>query len=153
MADQLLTSVASGIAGVTVGTLATWYRDRTAARVQIMDFLIQKRQELDSRTDLIEVVHLLKRELAARSKGEHPPNTGLQGWKLRDLPAFLEPVGTFLEYNPATFRKTYGFFSEEVLLCTESKLLWADDDRYDRSVYWRSFTRFVDSTRKCGYRL
>jgi hypothetical protein len=120
-----------------------------------MDFLMQRRRELDERPELLMAVGLLKQELEAR-RGNQPPPTipsGLSGQKLRDLPAFLEPIGTFLEYNPASFKKAYGFFSEEVLLCAESSLLWDGDARYDNSVYWRSFKRFVTATRNRGYTL
>jgi len=154
--SNLTTAIVSGIFGLGwFTTLAAWARDRSAAKQKIMDFLMQMRRDLDKRPELLEVVALLHRELEARRGNRSLPEipNGVTGRKLRDLPAFLEPIGTFLEYNPATFRKAYGFFSEEVLLCAESSLLWQDDLRFDKSVYWRSFTRFVTATRKAGYTL
>jgi hypothetical protein len=146
----------SGILGLGwLTTLTAWARDRTAAKQKIMDFLMERRLELDDRPELLMIVGLLKQEREARQENRPLPTIpeGLSGEKLRNLPGFLESIGTFLEYNPASFRKAYGFFSEEVLLCAESSLLWEGDARYDKSVYWRSFTRFVIATRNRGFAL
>jgi hypothetical protein len=152
----VIPSIVTGGFGFAVGCLTsgiTLFRDRSAARQTVMEFLMHRRQELDSNANLLTVVGLLKQELEAKRKNQSPPTLpeDFDARKLRDLPAFLEPVGTFLEYNPATFRKAYGFFSEEVLLCGESSLLWEGETRYDSSVYWRSFSRFVTATRNHGY--
>jgi hypothetical protein len=149
-------AIVSGIFGLGwFTTAAALLRDRSAAKQEIMNFLMQKRHDLDEQPALLAVVGLLKQELEAKrgNKAEPTIPSGLDGMKLRELPAFLEPIGTYLEYNPATFRKAYGFFSEEVLLCSESNLLWKDDVRYDKSVYWRSFTKLVKATKKAGYEL
>jgi hypothetical protein len=109
---------------------------------------MERRQELDNRPDLLTVIGFLKREQELKANNDRPKlPEGLDGGKLRDLPGFLEPIGTYLEYNPATFRKAYGFFAEEVALCANSELMWADDKKYDESVYWRSFNRFVNATK------
>lgn len=121
-----------------------------------MQFLMNKRQELDSRPELLNVIHLLKQEREAKRGTVSPPEgpkDDESGREWRKLPELLEPIGTFLEYTPATFRKAYGFFSEEVLLCAESSLLWPPRGRYDESVYWRSFNNFVKATREAGYAL
>ena len=121
---------------------------------EIMRFLMDKRQELDSRPELLTVIRLLRQEWEAkRGKGSPPegPKNQEEGNRWRELPQLLEKVGTFLEYHPATFRKAYGFFSEEVLLCAESSLLWPPKERYDESFYWRSFNKFVKATREAGY--
>jgi hypothetical protein len=156
MADGLTQTIVSGILGLGwLTTLGAWARDRTAAKQKIMDFLLERRRELDDRPELLTVVGLLKHELEARNGNQPSPRIpeGLSSQKLRDLPAFLEQIGTFLEYNPASFAKAYGYFSEEVLLCAESSLLWEGEERYNKSVYWRSFGRFVIATRKRGYTL
>src|SRR5271157_2015040 len=157
MSDTLTQAVVSGILGLGwLTTLGAWIRDRTAAKQKIMDFLMERRRDLDNRPELLMIVGLLKQELEARKENRPLPKLpeGSDGWKLRDLPAFLEQIGTFLEYNPATFKKAYGFFSEEVLLCAESTLLWKDEPvPYRESVYWRSFTRFVDNTKDAGHTL
>jgi hypothetical protein len=154
----VIAAIVSGIFGFGVGCLGsgiTLFRDRSAAKQTIMQFLLQKRQELDFRPELLMTVGLLKQELEAKRDNRPLPGipNELSGQKLRDLPGFLEPIGTFLEYNPARFRKAYGFFSEEVLLCAESSLLWDGEEPYDRSVYWRSFNRLVIATKKSGYTL
>ncbi len=154
MEIPVIQAIVSGILGLGwLTTAGAWARDHTAAKQKIMDFLMEKRRELDDRPELLTVLGLLKQELEARRQHRTVPKIpdGLSGQKLRDLPGFLEQVGTFLEYNPATFRKAYGFFSEEVLLCAESSLLWEGEARYDNSVYWRSFNKFVTATRKRGY--
>jgi hypothetical protein len=158
MAD-VAAAMVTGIFGFSVGCLAsgiTLVRDRSAAKQRIMEFLMHKRQELDSRPELLDVIRLLKQERQAK-RGRGSPSEGPtdeeSGREWRKLPELLEPVGTFLEYNPATFRKAYGFFSEEVLLCAESSLLWPPKERYDESVYWRSFNKFVKATREAGYAL
>jgi hypothetical protein len=154
MTDLVTPAIVSGILGLGwLTTLAGWARDRTAAKQKIMEFLSEKRHEIDERPDLLAVVGLLQQELEARIKKQLPPQIpdGLTGEKMRELPGFLESIGTFLEYNPARFRQVYGFFSEEVLLCAESSLLWQNDTHYNVSVYWRSFRKFVAATRKYGY--
>jgi hypothetical protein len=148
-------AIVTGICGFAVGCLAsgvTLFRDRSAAKQTIMQFLMEKRQELDSLPELLKIVGLLKQELEAK-RDNRPLSNELSGQNLRDLPAFLEPIGTFLEYNPASFRKAYGFFSEEILLCANSSLLWKGERPYDKSVYWRSFNRLVIATRRSGYAL
>jgi hypothetical protein len=152
-------AVVTGIFGFSAGCLTfgiTLLTDRSAAKQTIMQFLMNKRQELDSRPELLNVIRLLKQEReSARGKASPPegPKDEESGGEWRKLPELLEPIGTFLEFNPATFRKAYGFFSEEVLLCAESSLLWPPNERYDESVYWKSFSKFVKSTREAGYAL
>jgi hypothetical protein len=154
MAGTLTTAIVSSILGFGwLTTLVAWVRDRTAAKQKIMDFLMERRRELDDSPELLEVLGFLKQELEARQENRPLPKipNGSSGQDLRDLPAFLEQIGTFLEYNPASFSKAYGYFSEEVLLCAESSLLWKGEARYDKSVYWRSFNKLVIATRKRGY--
>jgi argininosuccinate lyase len=147
MAD-LGSSIASAVAGGLVGALLAWNKDRQTAKQHIMDFLREKRLELDTRTDLLRIVTVLREEC-----GGKVPNEQIKPEEMRNLPAFLEPIGTYLLYNPVTFRKAYGYFSEEVLLCAKSTRMWLGDLRYDKSVYWRSFTKFVMATRRSGYGL
>lgn len=147
MAGDIYSSVVSGVVGAFIGAAVTWNKDRVAARQHIMDFLLQKRLDLDSTPEYLDTIRILNDERAGKRA------ESFDGSKLRNLPAFLEPIGTYLMYNPATFRKAYGYFSGEVLLCAESTLMWEGDLRYDESVYWRSFSKFVHSTRKAGYRL
>lgn len=152
-------AIVTGIFGFSVGCLTsgiTLLRDRSAAKQGIMQFLMQKRQELDACPELLDAIRFLKQEQEAKRRKRLPPEgpkNEEEGNRLRKLPAFLEPVGIFLEYNPATFRKAYGFFSEEVLLCAESSLLWPPNGRFNESVYWRSFNKFVNATREAGYAL
>ena len=152
-------AIVTGIFGFSAGCLTsgiTLLRDRSAAKQTIMQFMMNKRQELDGRPELLNVVRLLKQEWEAKQGKGSPPEGPMDensGQKWRKLPELLEPIGTFLEYNPATFKKAYGFFSQEVLLCAESCLLWPPNERYDESAYWRSFNKFVKSTRKAGYTL
>ena len=157
MIAELNSTIVSGIFGLGwFATLTALYRDRSAAKQKVMEFLMARRLELDTRPNLLKAVAFLKQESEAKRRSSPLPAIpdGLNGYDLRELPGFLEPIGTFLEYNPATFRKAYGFFSEEVLLCAESFQLWTDGDvRYDQSIYWRSFSRFVLATKKRGYAL
>jgi hypothetical protein len=94
-----------------------------------MQFLMNKRHELDTRPELLTVIRLLKQEREAAQGKVSPPQGPMDedsGQLWRKLPELLEPIGTFLEYNPAAFKKACGFFSEEVLLCAESSLLWLE---------------------------
>jgi hypothetical protein len=121
-----------------------------------MEFLSQKRQGLNSRPELLKTLGYLKQEREAKlGKGSLPdrPKDDEDGNRWRDLPLFLETIGTFLEYNPATFRKSYAFFSEELLLCADSSMLWPPNEPFDKSVYWISFSKFVDAIKKAEYRL
>ena len=158
MAD-VAAAIVTGVFAFSAGCLTsgiTLLRDRSAAKQTIMGFLMNKRQELDSRPELLSVIRLLKQERESKlGKGSPPegPTDEEIGREWRRLPELLEPIGTFLEYNPATFRKAYGFFFEEVLLCAESSLLWPPKERYDESAYWASFNRFVKATRRSGYAL
>jgi hypothetical protein len=156
LSKDLIQTVLSGILGLGwLTTLVTLLKDRAEQHQKIMVFLMERRQSLDNNTDLLAVVDFLKRELDAKKRHQSPPDfpvgsddKKMDGKKLRNLPAFLEPIGTYLEYNPATFKKAYGVFADEVMLCANSELLWADEDaRYDQSVYWKSFSRFVDRTK------
>ena len=119
-----------------------------------MDFLMERRFRLDENEDLFETIEFLQEERLAKRSATPAPKLpkGFDFEKLRELPAFLEPIGTFLEYNPATFHKAYGFFSEEVLLCAESEKLWQNSNRapddYKTSVFWRSFATFANATQR-----
>jgi hypothetical protein len=101
---DLTQTMVSGILGLGwLTTLTAWARDRTAAKQKIMDFLMERRLDLDGRPELLMIVGLLKQEREARQENLSLPTIpeALSGEKLRNLPGFLESIGTFLEYNPA----------------------------------------------------
>jgi len=127
----LTQTILSGILGLGwLTTLTARMKDRSEQRQKIMDYLARRRVEAK-----------------AAGRMPHAPDD-IDDEKLRNLLAFLEPIGTYLAYNPATFKGAYGYFADEVLLCANSNLLWDASDRYEKSVYWRSFARFVVSTKK-----
>jgi|ERR1039457_4669939 hypothetical protein len=157
MHEELTKVIAGGVAAIitgVVGYIAGIRKDRSAQEQKITEFLIEKKLELDSDSDLLEIVNLLKKERVTTLEKKAAPSLpeGKISEDLRDLPAFLEPIGIYLEYNPATFVKAYGIFAEEVLLCADSNILWVGDD-YRTSAFWRSFAKFVSSTKGKGYSL
>jgi hypothetical protein len=148
--------IVAAVVGGILGFCGSLLLDRRAARRAITSFLIEKRQLLDSDAELLNVIRLLKQERDSKGGNGSPPvgpKNDDEGQRWRRLPAFLEPIGTYLHYTLAIFRNAYGVFSEEVLLCAESRLLWPPNQRYDESVYWRPFCRFVKATKEAGYNL
>ena len=116
---------------------------------------MERKLALDDDPELLRAIFLLKKEIDARRNNKKVPviTDEISSEDLRNLPAFLEPIGIYLQYNPATFKTAYGIFSEEVMLCAESTYLWEGDVPYDKSAYWRSFAAFVQDTKKHGYTL
>jgi hypothetical protein len=115
-------------------------RDRSIGRQKIMEFLIEKRQQLDKNSDLLKIIELLRRE-----KEGDAPTPPLSPTQMRELPSFLEPIGIYLRYNPDAFQRAYQVFADEVELCAKSRYMWLDDD-YISSPYWTSFKQFVANT-------
>lgn len=114
---------------------------------RIKSKLGEHKAEFDRRPDLIEIVELLRKEAKGCSAESLSPET------LRNLPGFLEPIGTYLEFHapssatPDELSSLYGYFAEEVRLCRQSKWMWSNDD-YHTSPFWSSFRRFVAATEK-----
>jgi hypothetical protein len=68
---------------------------------------------------------------------------------LRKLPYFLEEVAYELVGNPDAKSVAFGIFSEQVLLCHNSELLWeGESDPYNEdNTYWSFFWRFAEETK------
>jgi hypothetical protein len=122
-------------------------QERVRLLQQIKSKLGEHKAEFDQRPDLIEIVELLRKEAKGCSDKSLSPEI------LRNLPGFLEPIGTYLEFHtpssatPEELSSLYRYFAEEVRLCRQSKWMWSNDD-YHTSPFWSSFRRFVAATEK-----
>jgi hypothetical protein len=132
--------------------------DRERRVNEARNFLSKSRARFESDTQLIAIRDALRKEAKAKKSGNLLPSLpgGMTAYDARNLPASLEPIGTYLEYHlpstpelPPEFAALYSDFSEEVLLCADSTCLWEGDD-YHRSSYWVLFRKFVESTRRWG---
>jgi hypothetical protein len=149
-------TVVSGLLGLGwLTTVAALWKERAKQRQLVMTYLIQRRQALDNDPDLLGIVGLLRREARAAANHEPPPKDeeGRDGSDLRNLPAFLEPIGTYLAYSRGAGKRAYGVFAQEVLLCHHSKLLWADERPPYSDDYWRSFKQFARFTEARGFQI
>jgi hypothetical protein len=151
----------SGAVAAIITQFFTRSRERAVSRQKIMEFLTERRQQLATNTELLAIIELLERERLEREKGGKTIellNREKEGdtytpTRMRKLPAFLEPIGVYLEYNPEAFQRAYQVFAREVGLCANSEYLWLTDDlqpsmreHYKSSPYWTSFRQFVVRT-------
>jgi hypothetical protein len=139
----------SGFVAAIVTQLFSQSRDRSLGQQRIMEFLAEKRRALSDSPDLLKTIAFLERETGDTANPPSDPRT------MRQLPAFLEPIGIYLEFNPDAFRRAYQVFAREVELCAGSQYLWLKDDlqpckteHYSTSPYWTSFRQLVANTRQ-----
>ncbi|HUJ71257.1 MAG TPA: hypothetical protein VLZ30_03380 [Verrucomicrobiae bacterium] len=96
------------------------------------------RTELDSNAILQRILSILN----AERNGE-PIQDHLSGNELRQLPAFLEDLGSHWEFDSVSIEGAYNTLGQEVIWCDESKLMWQDEQPPRSDTYWRLFNKFA----------
>jgi hypothetical protein len=127
-----------------IGTALGWWREWAKHQQEIRKYLGEMRARLAQRPDLLSVVELLRTEQRAASAHASPPTPRVSGVDLRQLVAFLEPIGIYLASEPSARSPAYEVFAEEVLLCYRSAVLWEGDGCSD--TYWTDFKKFARGT-------
>ena len=95
------------------------------------------RSELDSNAMLQRILAILKAERDDEFIQDH-----LNGNELRQLPAFLEDLGSHWEFDSVSIGGAYDTIGREVIWSDESKLMWQDEDPPRSDAYWRLFNKF-----------
>jgi hypothetical protein len=127
-----------------LGTSIGWWRERIKHQQDVRNYLSEMRLKFAQRPDLLAIVGLLREEQHAVRVNASAPVSPWDGHKLRELPAFLEPVGIQLAFDSSAPPDAYEVFAEEVLLCYRSELMWHGDGCSD--TYWSDFKRFARVT-------
>jgi hypothetical protein len=96
------------------------------------------RSELDSNAMLQRILAILKAERDDEFIQDH-----LNGNELRQLPAFLEDLGSHWEFDSVSIAGAYDTLGREVIWADESKLMWQDEDPPRSDAYWRLFNKFA----------
>jgi hypothetical protein len=148
MIQKILLVVLGAFLGATGGWFTAAFNFRRTQTARINEYLVQKKLELNAQPELLRVVAFLRREREARSKGLPAPAPGMSGPEMRELPAFLEEIGTMVEWNKERPRHAFDIFAEEVLLCHRSLALWEDEADQYSDAWWGSFKKFASDTER-----
>jgi hypothetical protein len=118
--------------------LMIFLKHRRQAKEKETRILHLTRGELDSSAVLQRILSILE----AERNGE-PIQDRLSGNELRQLPAFLEDLGSHWEFDSVSIEGAYATLGQEVIWCDESKLLWQDEEPPRSDTYWRLFNKFA----------
>ena len=118
--------------------LMMFLKHRRQAREKEERILRLTRSELDSNAMLQRILSILN----AERNGE-PIQDHLNGVELRQLPAFLEDLGSHWEFDSVSIEGAYRTLGLEVIWCDESKLMWQDEQPPRSDTYWRLFNKFA----------
>lgn len=118
--------------------LMIFLKHRRQAKEKEERILHLTRGELDSSDMLQRILSILK----AERNGE-PIQDRLSGTELRQLPVFLEDLGSHWEFDSVSIEGAYSTLGQEVIWCDESKLMWQDEQPPRSDIYWRLFNRFA----------
>jgi len=117
--------------------LVMFFRHRREAQEKEQRILHLTRSELDSSTTLRRILSILKAERNGGQSQDH-----LSGNELRQLPVFLEDLGSHWEFDSVSIAGAYDTVGQEVIWCDESRLMWQDEDPPRSDTYWRLFNKF-----------
>ncbi len=120
-----------------VTALMMFLKHRRQAKEKENAILHLTRSELDSNAMLQRILAILKAERDDEFIQDH-----LSGNELRQLPAFLEDLGSHWEFDSVSIAGAYDTIGQEVIWCDESKLMWQDENPPRSDAYWRLFNRF-----------
>ncbi len=137
----------------TIGWLRQWTQSKQKHHNEVRQYLGKMREKLADNEELLTVIGILKAEYIATNSNSPPPKRPpkMSATDMRNLPKFLEPIGIKLRHGPKVPNWAYKEFSEEVLLCHRSKLLWEDDDYQTSCTYWPEFKKFaLETERRLG---
>jgi hypothetical protein len=118
--------------------LIMFLKHRRQAKEKETRILQLTRSELDSNAMLQRILSILE----AERNGE-PIQDRLSGNELRQLPAFLEDLGSHWEFDSVSIAGAYDTLGQEVIWCDESKLMWQDEQPPRSDTYWRLFNKFA----------
>jgi hypothetical protein len=124
-----------------------WHKARDAflelveKRYRGRDKLAQVRTVLERDVSLTRILAVLRvEELGGKVDGI--PAAGRDG---RNLPFFFEiEVGKPVRSGEVTIQAAFDAFADDVLLCYESKWLWADEENPRSGRHWRVFNQLAD---------
>lgn len=117
--------------------LMMFLKHRREAKEKEQRILRLTRDELDSSAMLQRILSILKAERDDEFIQDH-----LSGIELRQLPAFLEDLGSHWEFDSVSIAGAYDTIGQEVIWCDESKLMWQDEQPPRSDTYWRLFNKF-----------
>jgi hypothetical protein len=118
--------------------LMMFLKHRRQAKEKEERILHLTRGELDSNAMLQRILSIL----SAERNGE-PIQDRLSGNELRQLPAFLEDLGSHWEFDSVSIEGAYDTLGQEVIWCDESELMWQDEQPPRSDTYWRLFNKFA----------
>ena len=118
--------------------LMMFLKHRRQAREKEERILRQTREELDFNAMLQRILSILKAERDDEFIQDH-----LSGNELRQLPVFLEDLGSHWEFDSVSIAGAYDTIGQEVIWCDESKLMWQDEQPPRSDTYWRLFNKFA----------
>ena len=118
--------------------LMMFLKHRRQAKEKEQRILRLTRDELDSSAMLQRILEILKAE-----RDDEFIQDRLSGNELRQLPAFLEDLGSHWEFDSVSIAGAYDTIGQEVIWCDESKLMWQDEQPPRSDTYWRLFNKFA----------
>ena len=118
--------------------LMMFLKHRRQVREKEERILHLTRSELDCSVMLQRILSILKAERNGEPMQDH-----LGGNELRQLPAFLEDLGSHWEFDSVSIEGAYDTLGQEVIWCDESKVMWQDEEPPRSDTYWRLFNKFA----------
>ena len=118
--------------------LMMFLKHRRQAKEKEQRILHQTREELDFNAMLQRILSILKTERDGEPIQDH-----LSGNELRQLPVFLEDLGSHWEFDSVSIEGAHDTIGQEVIWADESKLMWQDEQPPRSDTYWRLFNKFA----------
>lgn len=146
--DKLMIGLLLAVAGFWLNRCLETFKNQYALQTELLKRLMEERRKLDANADLLSTVGFLQEEQRAASEGRSLPVPPPGGGKLRELPAFLEPLRPYLLMSPLTPKDAFSVFGEEILLCHRSQQLWADEDPPYSDTWWSGFKKLAKETER-----